>query len=241
MNSCCFAKRRRRLFDGFCERETCTTERCSLSLYWRFSWLFGWLQVLFYGFWHWMTYASSFARGSLQRFKYNADNQYEPQTRSSTASTPRKQGSSSEGPAVSLFTSSTGQLEREVLYTTLGWLQSAAFQCVMMHLWASGRLPYYTDFWAHPAWSLGHLLFVTYVRVPVMSCSYAHESRSFLALCFSCCVVFNVPRTALTAPLRCVLVNYSQCSGENSTFTGFIGSCNACMFLWFARAFCATQ
>lgn len=72
-------------------------------------------------------------------------NQYEPQTGK-----------------VGLFTSSTGHLEREVFYTTLGWLQSSAFQCVMMNLWASGVLPYYDNFWAFPAWSLFHLLFVTY-------------------------------------------------------------------------------
>jgi len=55
-------------------------------------------------------------------------------------------------------------LKREIILTTLGFLQSSAFQCVIMHLWASGRIPYYTDFWAYPAWSVGQLLFVTYWR-----------------------------------------------------------------------------
>jgi hypothetical protein len=60
--------------------------------------------------------------------------------------------------------SSSGQLEREVLLTTLGFLQSSAFQCVVMWLWASGRVPYYADFWAHPLYSVGCLLLVTYWR-----------------------------------------------------------------------------
>eukprot|EP01052_Picozoa_sp_SAG31_P006939 SAG31_NODE_325_length_17671_cov_9.902743_20_plen_106_part_00 len=68
------------------------------------------------------------------------------------------------------------------------------FQCVMMNLWASGKIPHYNEFWSVPAWcagaaaaagaalpcvrrkptdsgarcsvrrSLFHLLFVTYFR-----------------------------------------------------------------------------
>ena len=34
----------------------------------------------------------------------------------------------------------------------------------MMHLWATGRVPVYTDFWATPAWSIGWVLFVGYWR-----------------------------------------------------------------------------
>ena len=66
-----------------------------------------------------------YAHGPLKTKKYNPTNQYE------------RLGH------VGFLTSSTGHLQREVVYTTLGWLQSSAFQCVMMHLWASGALPYY--------------------------------------------------------------------------------------------------
>eukprot|EP01051_Picozoa_sp_SAG22_P002069 SAG22_NODE_88_length_21409_cov_11.207180_6_plen_130_part_00 len=34
----------------------------------------------------------------------------------------------------------------------------------MMNLWATGKLSYYNEFWSVPAWSVGHLLFVTYFR-----------------------------------------------------------------------------
>lgn len=32
----------------------------------------------------------------------------------------------------------------------------------MMHLWATGKVPYYADFWSNPIVSVGGLLFVTY-------------------------------------------------------------------------------
>ena len=108
-------------------------------------------EAIFYGFWHHITYASKFARGAFRKMKYNPDNQYE----------------SDEKP-VGYLSSTSGQLQREVFLTTLGWLQSSAYQCVMMHLWASGTLPFYIDFWAHPAVSIGGLLFVTYWCVQYM-------------------------------------------------------------------------
>lgn len=103
--------------------------------------------VIFVGFWHWLVYMSDFAKGMLP-FKFNKENQYEPGQTGNAG----------------LFTSSTGHLEREVFYTTLGWLQSAALQCLAMHLWASGAVPYYNDFWAHPAYSIGYLFAITYWR-----------------------------------------------------------------------------
>jgi len=33
-----------------------------------------------------------------------------------------------------------------------------------MYLWASGKVPYYSDFWQYPFWSIFHLLLVTYWR-----------------------------------------------------------------------------
>lgn len=94
-----------------------------------------------------MTYASKFATGAFSTTKYNPVNQYE--SAQSTAF---------------MFRSSSGQLEREMLLTTLGWLQSSAFQVLMMWGWASGRVPVYLDFWAHPWTSICGLVFVTYWR-----------------------------------------------------------------------------
>jgi hypothetical protein len=61
--------------------------------------------------------------------------------------------------------STSGNLQREQTLTTLGWLQSAAFQVVMMWLWASGRLPYVDAFGGpHLAWNVATVAFVTYWR-----------------------------------------------------------------------------
>jgi sterol desaturase/sphingolipid hydroxylase (fatty acid hydroxylase superfamily) len=103
--------------------------------------------LIIVGGWHWFTYVSDNHKG-MQKGKFNPVNQYEKKDPAS----------------VRMFTSSSGNLEREIFYTTLGWLQSSAWQCFMMRLWASGKLPYYTDFWSVPAWSLFHLAFVTYWR-----------------------------------------------------------------------------
>lgn len=91
------------------------------------TWSIGWVakvfawnlacEALFYGFWHHMVYASDFARGALKARKYNAENQYE-----------------ADGKRVGYLSSSSGQLQREVLLTTLGWLQSATFQCAFSAL-----------------------------------------------------------------------------------------------------------
>jgi len=121
------------------------------------EWHYGWVskvvafnlgcEFLIYSFWHYMTYASNFSTGKLRDKKFNPNNQY-----------------SDQGQKAGFFSSSSGHLQREVFFTTLGWLQSSAYQCVMMYLWASGKVAYYDDFWAYPAYSLFFLLFVTYWR-----------------------------------------------------------------------------
>ena len=89
--------------------------------------------------WHWLTYAGPYAKGAVSKSvltggqKLNKDNQYEK-----------------DSADVGMFTSSSGNLQREIFFTTLGWIQSSLFQCTFMHLWASGKLPYYNDFWAAP-------------------------------------------------------------------------------------------
>jgi len=92
---------------------------------------------IFYGFWHWMTYKSIYSQGPFKNLKYNPENQY------------------MEG---------TVNLRREITFTTLGLLQSSAFQCVVMYLWASGKVPVYLDFCKYPIWSISQLLLVTYWR-----------------------------------------------------------------------------
>ena len=114
------------------------------------EWHFKWVSRVFlynlaceftlYPFWHWMTHArrSPYANGPLHEKKFNPVNPYEEK----------------------------GQyhLLREITFTTLGWLQSASAQCIFMWLWASGRLPFYSDFWSRPAFSIFILLCVTFWR-----------------------------------------------------------------------------
>ena len=58
----------------------------------------------------------------------------------------------------------SSHLRREITFTTLGWLQSGAWQCLLMWLWASGRVPLYTRFWSTPSYSLLVLAAVTFWR-----------------------------------------------------------------------------
>lgn len=107
-------------------------------------------EFTFVGGWHWLTYISEYAKG-IQDFKFNPTNQYER-----------------SGKPVGFFSSSSQHLQREVTYTTLGWLQSATLQCTLMWLWASGSLPVYTSFWNDSSFSvlygLGFMKFITYFR-----------------------------------------------------------------------------
>jgi len=59
---------------------------------------------------------------------------------------------------------STSNLKREITFTTLGFLQSSIYQIIMMHLMASNKISWYSDFWKYPIWSVFWLLFTTYWR-----------------------------------------------------------------------------
>ena len=104
------------------------------------EWHFKWVSIVFcyniacefiiYSFWHWLGYSrtSPYVQGPLHEKKFNPINPYDD--------------------------NSQQHLLREVVFTTLGWLQSAFIQCIFMWLWASGRLPYYQDFWSRPLFSI---------------------------------------------------------------------------------------
>jgi hypothetical protein len=78
------------------------------------TWQAGWVlkvvafnltcMLVFTGGWHWFTYCRNY--DGLLTIKFNAKNQYEP-----------------DGGPVRMFRSSSGQLEREIKFQTLGWLQ----------------------------------------------------------------------------------------------------------------------
>jgi hypothetical protein len=111
---------------------------------WHFQWVFRVFlfniacEFTTYPFWHWMTHArrSPYAQGPLHEKKFNPVNPYEVKGQD--------------------------HLSREITFTTLGWLQSSFVQCIFMWLWASGRLPCYSDFWSRPFFSIFILLSVTY-------------------------------------------------------------------------------
>ena len=121
---------------------------------WRAGWVgrvlafnFG-CELVFFGGWHSFTYVSSYAAGLARAgAKFNPLNQYEK-----------------DGKRVGFVSSSSGHLQREVTFTTLGWLQSGLWQALCMWLWASGRRPVYNDAWQHPLFTAGCLCFVTYWR-----------------------------------------------------------------------------
>ena len=46
---------------------------------------------------------------------------------------------------------SARDVSRERFYNYLGWLQLAAYECVFVHLWASGKLSYHRGFFTDEA------------------------------------------------------------------------------------------
>lgn len=130
------------------------------------EWRIGWVssiflfnlacEVIICNFWHYFNYVFDLYQTLVKRgLKHNPTNQYEPQT----------------GEA-HMLTSSTGQLEREITFTTLGWLQSALWQCVFTNLWAKGALPVYANFFEYPLYSLFLMWFVAYWREIHFYCAH---------------------------------------------------------------------
>lgn len=120
---------------------------CQLELGWvsrvvAYHVLCGWALC---GFWHWHTYSSGSEQ--MHPYKFNPRSQYEP-----------------DGGKVGMLTSSTGNLQREVMYTTLGWTQSALWQCLLSWLWASGRVPVIANFLDAPAYNAVCVWLIAYWR-----------------------------------------------------------------------------
>jgi cytochrome b involved in lipid metabolism len=136
------------------------------------EWHIGWVsriflfnlccELVFVNFWHYWSYASTFYDVWLKGgMKYNPENQYEPDQDGEESYTWN-----------GMFTSSTGQLEREITFTTLGWLQSAGWQCLFTHLWACEIIPCYVNFWAYPFYSVLVLMAMTYWREVHFYCAH---------------------------------------------------------------------
>jgi len=50
----------------------------------------------------------------------------------------------------------------DFVFCLQGYLILSAYECVIMHLMATGYIRYYTDFWKYPVWSLAQCVFVPY-------------------------------------------------------------------------------
>lgn len=97
---------------------------------------------LIYSLWHYFTYTVDEyhdAVRTLQNYKFNPVNQYEGK----------------EGKIT---------LVREIFYSTLGMLHSAALQCIVMVLYSQGKITFYEDFWTYPVFSIVGLCAMTYWR-----------------------------------------------------------------------------
>lgn len=109
---------------------------------------FDWVCVVFvfnfavmlctFGGWHYFIYSGPYA-ANLKRFKFNAEYPYEGAV-------------------------GRANLRREISFTTLGFAQSSVLQCVAMWAFATGRAPYYADFWSRPVLSLCSVLGVNLWR-----------------------------------------------------------------------------
>jgi sterol desaturase/sphingolipid hydroxylase (fatty acid hydroxylase superfamily) len=116
------------------------------------EWKWGWImtvvirnfaiEIVFYGGWHSFLYSLGYGQSKLRGKKFNKEDQYR---------------------------AGSGHLQREQLYTTLGFCMSSAFEIATLHLWATKSrilVPFYDDFFAleNLSRSVLHCLFVAYWR-----------------------------------------------------------------------------
>ena len=101
------------------------------------------IEILLYGGWHYFLYESGAVVGRIDKKKFNMDNQYDDGGKN---------------------------IKREVTFTTLGFVMSTIFECVILHLWSSKSnyiVPFYPNFFGDFKWttySLFHVLIVAYWR-----------------------------------------------------------------------------
>jgi sterol desaturase/sphingolipid hydroxylase (fatty acid hydroxylase superfamily) len=102
------------------------------------------IQFCIYEFYHWLTYIKCYEDFTSKK-KFNSNNPY---------------GETNQN---NFFQSSSGHLEREICFSTLGFIQASVWECIMIHLWATG-LPYEKVFMERPIFNIVSLLFVTFWR-----------------------------------------------------------------------------
>ncbi len=103
------------------------------------------IEFLLYGGWHYFLYESGCIKGRIEDKKFNPENQYDDGGKN---------------------------ISREVIFTTLGFFMSSAFECVILHLWSAKSsyiVPFYDDFWGNnnlkwSAYSIFHVFIVAYWR-----------------------------------------------------------------------------
>eukprot|EP00746_Dinoflagellata_sp_MGD_P085258 gnl/MRDRNA2_/MRDRNA2_33760_c0_seq1.p1 gnl/MRDRNA2_/MRDRNA2_33760_c0~~gnl/MRDRNA2_/MRDRNA2_33760_c0_seq1.p1 ORF type:complete len:333 (-),score=26.66 gnl/MRDRNA2_/MRDRNA2_33760_c0_seq1:146-1144(-) len=95
-----------------------------------------------YELWHWVLYESTL-KNKLRPLKFNPKNL-------------REDGS--------LDPSKGYNPPNCRFWACSGILIESLYECMMLHLWATGAVPYYTDFWSMPLWSLLWCVCVPYWR-----------------------------------------------------------------------------
>ena len=99
------------------------------------------LMLFFVHGWHWYLYERISQKPDyLKSIKFNKKNQY---------------------------ANNKQHLNREQIYTTLGFLMSSLYEIIVIRLWATKHAyiqPYYLNFWEFPIWSIFQILFVGYWR-----------------------------------------------------------------------------
>ena len=68
------------------------------------------IEILLYGGWHYFLYESGAVVGRIDQKKFNPENQYDDGGKN---------------------------IQREVTFTTLGFVMSTIYECVILHLWSS--------------------------------------------------------------------------------------------------------
>lgn len=116
---------------------------------WHFQWVLAvcirnvlMIHIL-YGGWHWFLYERQGAGKDLKGHKYNPNNIREDGTLDTAKG---------YNPRVCRF------------WATSGTLIESLYECIVLHLWATGRASFSLNFWQDPIWNVAWMLFVIYWR-----------------------------------------------------------------------------